>query len=447
MKKRTKITVLLVILISCGSLSLLHPTKNDVKNEKKVISNNKDDNDVKAPVASFNIDWWGDFVQLKNDGYCTGSGSDTDPYVFDNLDITTTHDAFYIINTDKYFEIKNCRISGARLGIYLYNVKNGKLINNEIWDCWGKEISVSSSDNIQVIDNTVWQSDTDWGSYYDGGIGVSTSGGDVTITGNEVTNTGFSFGTSLTNVDHLSIDNSNKVNGKTVYWYVNEIDLNSADFINAGQIFLVNTNNSVMENLVFSNVAFGIDLSYSHNNTISNVHSNNNIEYGVYLYHSNYNQILSSETTGNRKYGAYMFESDNNTIFNLDSKSNLEDGIYFDGCNFNNVTYSDITENTGYAVYFESSSNNNVSYNDLRNNDKGSYFEDSGSFGNILEPNTLDSLPPSPPPTSSGGGESSSSGGGGGGGEAEAIPGYELSIFIISIIATSLILIRNKKKE
>ena len=46
------------------------------------------------------------------------------------------------------------------------------------------------------------------------------------------------------------IDTTNLVNGKPLYYYKSEIELGPNNFSNAGQVILVNCNNSVISNLI-----------------------------------------------------------------------------------------------------------------------------------------------------------------------------------------------------
>ncbi len=50
----------------------------------------------------------------------TGEGSESNPYVIENYNITTTKDyAIYISSTSKYFIIRNCNLAANFTGIYI----------------------------------------------------------------------------------------------------------------------------------------------------------------------------------------------------------------------------------------------------------------------------------------------------------------------------------------
>ncbi|MFX1503637.1 MAG: NosD domain-containing protein, partial [Promethearchaeota archaeon] len=75
------------------------------------------------------------WIDFKNDGNCTGEGTYSEPYVIEDLVIEGVGSGSYIIieNSDVYFKIENCTISGASVsGIRLSNVTNSLLNNNTL---------------------------------------------------------------------------------------------------------------------------------------------------------------------------------------------------------------------------------------------------------------------------------------------------------------------------
>ena len=58
------------------------------------------------------------------------------------------------------------------------------------------------------------------------------------------------------------INVSNKVNEKPIYYYCNQVNLNSNNFTNPGQVILVNCTNSVVSQLNIVNGSEGISLYY-----------------------------------------------------------------------------------------------------------------------------------------------------------------------------------------
>ncbi|MFX0001152.1 MAG: nitrous oxide reductase family maturation protein NosD [Candidatus Hodarchaeota archaeon] len=87
------------------------------------------------------------------------------------------------------------------------------------------------------------------------------------------------------------IDTTNLVGGKPIYYYANEVNLGSSDFTNAGQVILVNCNDSSISNLDVSYCPIGIALYYCNNNNVSGNTANDNTLYGILLHESSYNTI------------------------------------------------------------------------------------------------------------------------------------------------------------
>ena len=110
------------------------------------------------------------------------------------------------------------------------------------------------------------------------------------------------------------IDNLNLVNGKPFYYYSYKINLGPSDFTNAGQVILVNCNDSSISNLNTSFSSIGISLYYSNGINITNNVVNYNNLYGIHLYQSGYNILSGNSVNNNSMYGIYLHQSNYNTI-------------------------------------------------------------------------------------------------------------------------------------
>jgi len=99
-------------------------------------------------------------------GVTGGSGTSSDPYIIDNWDIDATGAGcgIYIGNTTKHFVIRNCTVynaSNSGAGIQLYEVWNGELSNNTIYNStYG--VMVFHANKCNAVSNNV--------SYNEGGI-------------------------------------------------------------------------------------------------------------------------------------------------------------------------------------------------------------------------------------------------------------------------------------
>lgn len=106
-----------------------------------------------------------DFVIGKN-GVVSGDGNKKNPYIIERWDINASiADGIKIINTDKYFIIRNCIIHDGndggmgkdRCGIRFQNVKNGEINNVVLYNNWNG-IDMDSSINNKATECEVYRS-------------------------------------------------------------------------------------------------------------------------------------------------------------------------------------------------------------------------------------------------------------------------------------------------
>ena len=96
---------------------------------------------LKSSANSDRIHINNNWTDTKNAGICTGEGTESNPYILQNLIINASGigNVIHIENTIERFIIEDCTIlnSGGDFhdsGIQLYNVSNGRFINNVISD-------------------------------------------------------------------------------------------------------------------------------------------------------------------------------------------------------------------------------------------------------------------------------------------------------------------------
>jgi len=269
----------------------------------------------------------------------------------------TSHEKFavLIINSENSEIQKNAMVLNVGGGISLFKTTNCIISDND-FNYNLASISLWFSEENQIIENTCWMNNY--------GIVLSYSDNNDVNSNNlrNSTKAGIYLGMSKNNVLESNtmtqcsilvdsydlscwwndVDTSNTVNGKTVYYLINETGLTS--FPDAGQIILVNCNNCVIENLNFDNVSASIELSYSNNNMVIN-NRLENVRKGIVMVHSCHNLI------------------NNNTIFNGTKKSIF---ISWDS-NYNQISNNtlDIVGEVGLAL--ESCDNNIISDNKIVN--------------------------------------------------------------------------------
>ena len=165
------------------------------------------------------------------------------------------------------------------------------------------------------------------------------------------------------------------------------IIINNIAFDNQIGILLYNSeNNTILENIAYSNTHLGISLEKSNNNYLSENNVTHN-KRGIYLYIS-HNNTLSGNIANNNTYsGIILGESNNNLVWGNNISYNIDgSGISLSGSNENIVSLNNI-ENNSYGISLYLCNKNNISENTATNN-KGGGIRLSGSENNILSGNT-----------------------------------------------------------
>ena len=142
-----------------------------------------------------------------------------------------------------------------------------------------------------------------------------------TLSGNVMSDNRYNFGvwsSVLSDFMH-SIDVSNIVDGKPVYYLVDQDDLviNPATYLQVGYLALVNCANATVEDLTLTDNLQGLLLSYVINSRIINNNITNN-DVGIWLTHSSSNIISGNNITaslaGQAGFGILLYYSSSNII-------------------------------------------------------------------------------------------------------------------------------------
>ncbi len=239
-----------------------------------------------------------------DNGVVSGSGTKDDPYIISGWDIDAhgAGTAIYIGNTTAYFVVKNCNLHNTSYhssdyeegsGIMLYNVINGIIIDDTIYDNYDNSIYLDSSSDNEILDNIIHSNSYD-------GIDAEHSSSN-TITNNSIY----------------------QVQGDAIaLWYSSQNILNS--------------------NSIYNNSGSGIDLEYSSNNSMKyNIFSNNS-GYGVYINTGSNNNLAYANSfyynaNSGDTYNSWFIQAyDNGT----DNHWNSTDGVgnyWYDWANNNNT--------------------------------------------------------------------------------------------------------------
>lgn len=362
-----------------------------------------------SPHEPISIDGNTNFIEQATSEEWSGDGSEVNPYLIDGHSIIGSggDSVIAIWNTDLFFQISNCDISGGGNGIYLDNVINGFIINNIVHNNEGLGIYIEGSDYVTVSNNIVHDNGPDCG------IDVRESS-DSVIKNNTVYNTP-GHGILVESESHNNIVSENILYGNTASG-ISILSGNNAVTLNIihnnggqGMYILESDNNLITNNVIYENNASGVDLVYCNENIISwnnvsknnigiffetscnsNTISNNNIyendgEGGIFFLDQSKNNIISSNFIHNNDISGVAIHSNSNgnSLTTNTISNNGNDGIHLDSANNNNLIANIIAVNDGNGItIFGSLNYNNITSNTLANN--SNYGISLGSSSNTI---------------------------------------------------------------
>ena len=277
--------------------------------------------------------------------------------IVQNTVSSNDHSGLKLIDSEGNMIGNNLVSSNQGAGIYLEESNESFIENNTIVGNGWHGIYVHKSHNITVNDN-------DFSSNYSSDINLSGSGYS-TVTRNAMTKNGILLIGYKINYDTHTIDTTNTVNGKPVYYWKN-ISGGTVPS-GAGQVILANCTDVVVEGQNVSDTSVGIQLGYSSRNLITNNTAYSNIGTGIYLLYSNDNEIVGNIILNNDN-GIVLSESGSNTIHNNTVSSNMNNGIWVRFSDGNNITHNNISMNTDTGIVLDYSDDNRVYHNNITDN-------------------------------------------------------------------------------
>ncbi|MFX0102889.1 MAG: right-handed parallel beta-helix repeat-containing protein [Candidatus Hodarchaeota archaeon] len=385
------------------------------------------DNDVSSSAFHSPIYILGD---TNLDNFCSGNGTNGSSWEYAHVirdyefNITSSY-GIYIELTTRYLKIINCSFVTieAPTAIGLDTVQHVKVINcsfsGQIFS--GAAFSTSHSSDIEVTNCTFdidWKPD-DSSFYQDSSIPIQFGTcQNITLHHNNLTSTqekGIIFSKSTNvNISYNNLINcsirpkemdyrnftvifeNNSINGRDLLVYSNTTGLTQTDFINAGEIILLNCNNSLISNqdIVmilatdshsndFLNNTGSIWLDRCNDNFICNNSGKNGSVYSIYLNASSNNQVISNNASRSLNTGIALSKfSSHNIIINNTANHGYTHGIVLGiDCNYNLVENNDVFfSKIGIKVIFGEW--NDIIHNSFRNNSRYGVLLDDGAFGN-----------------------------------------------------------------
>jgi parallel beta-helix repeat protein len=184
-----------------------------------------------------------------------------------------------------------------------------------------------------------------------------------TLRNNQMTSNSYNFGVYGTSLSPYvtDVDNSNTVNGRPIYYWINQHDRQVPT--NAGYVAVVNSTGVIAKNLDLSKNEQGILFLYTTNSTIMNVNASDNSN-GIYLWSCDGN-IMSGNSLANNFYdGIGLYYSDSNTIGG-NTVSGCDVGIDVVTSNNNTISSNTVFENFAGIYLYDYSDDNIVNDNNV----------------------------------------------------------------------------------
>ena len=285
--------------------------------------------------------------------------------------------------------VENQNTSDATYGIEIGYSRNCTVSNNSCWGNWYYGIVLVSSDNNTLRNNTcggngnfgiylsssnlnnvtrnILRSNTFYAIYLlssssnlvlnnscsgeQVGIYIDACTG-ITMRGNEMEREGiYIYGLGMGDWIMHTIDTSNEVNGRPVYYYSKQSGITVPS--GAGQVILANCTSMTIDGQNLTNASVGVEMGFSDRNIVSNSSCSFDSQNGILLISSSNNTIVSSIFANNSAStllpGAlFLYVSSDNTIRNNWFTDNLAYGVcLYTGSNRNHVWNNSFYRNNG----------------------------------------------------------------------------------------------------
>ena len=304
--------------------------------------------------------------------------------------------------------VENCSATGMiEAGIYLVNSTNNTIKKCFMNNCNNSIVLLKESNDNSISNNTLVSNR----------IGIYC----FTTRRNLVQyNTMNGCGVYIEGPDDVyynshTMDSTNHINLRPLYYYVNRTSLNSTSFANAGQIILINCTTSTIVGCNVSNTTLGIMAYKSPFNDISNVHASYNSMYGIFLTsYSSDNVIYNCTVVENHRTGLLIYRwCQRNQVTNCTISFNGEDGIFClsrasstiirnNTLNHNlygvhtsfmssqvNITDNDISLNREHGIFIEGTNNHFIIGNNISFNQHFGVYIAAGAYPNTIYSNII----------------------------------------------------------
>ncbi|MCG3222458.1 MAG: right-handed parallel beta-helix repeat-containing protein, partial [Candidatus Heimdallarchaeota archaeon] len=295
----------------------------------------------------------------------TGTGSESNPYIIDSLEIITANPVGILIsNTSKYFEITNCFISADEFDIELEDNAEGTVyVYNNYLAGGGASGLIFTNSPGSVVENNI---------AFNGGFrGIHCINSPNSIFRENYLNNSHNAGLYVQYSNYILIEDNTAFSNEQIGIWISESSNSTVKdnyfFDNGNEALRIaedSDNNSVYDN-IFERNGHGIyigDSSYNH--IILNTLSESDycgIKFGWFGSGSHYNLIEYNDIYHNKEYGVSITEEDQHNVIrrnkfttNLTRESQaLDDGpnnLFYDEILLKGNFWSDLGDNLNYTI-------------------------------------------------------------------------------------------------
>jgi len=294
----------------------------------------------------------------------------------------TMHDIIYwdscgVHSSGNYNNISENIIERCSNGIYLEG-DFSTIADNVINTTYGSGIILEVCSNFNVQGNVITNVP---------GFGIdllNSESGDVLE--NLLDDCGFNVDGDPLSMSNLNLDDTNKVNSKTVYFYEGITGLTNVDIINAGQIILYSCYFGDFSNLNLNHCTLGMALYYCESISISDSDFTYNGHSGIMVKLSNYTIITNVNALNNGK-GIFSEECEEFKILESDISHNIY-GIVVEEGTESKIDDNVITYSTYHAISISGCDNFLIKNNQIERNGASGIHLTQSHFNNISS-NTL----------------------------------------------------------
>jgi len=320
----------------------------------------------------------------------------------ENNNVTLNQDTgIYIGHSSNTVAGSNFLVGNIQHGLYLDHSPENTVRENLAADN-GAGIRLHYSSGNTVVDNNLTgNSDGGLNLYYStsnvingniiahNGFGMTlTYSGGNTLRDNQMVSNDYNFEVEAATLSSFinDIDLSNTVDGRQIYYLVNQENFSVNSSSNAGYVAVVNSTGILMRDLNLAHNGEGLLFAYTDLAVIDNCTLINNLR-GIYLYSSDYATIKDSTITGNLDEGVSLYSCHKTNVSDTVVAGNNV-GMFVYNLSNSSIVRSNITSNFGRGFYMLGSSYNILDQNRIdKNGREGVYMF--GSDNNIMDDNQV----------------------------------------------------------